>query len=319
MSAVLPASCHVGCVSLTVADLNRSLDFYTHGLGLTPVSHAPGEAMLYAGATPLLHLVELPGARPKPARATGLYHVAVLLPTRLDLARWLRHVLEIGQPLQGWADHGVSEAVYLADPDGNGIEVYRDRPRSEWPRQGGALQMVTDPLDAQGLLALTESDGARWDAAPAGAVMGHVHLHVAAIQPALEFYCNVLGLDLVQRYGPSAAFVSAGGYHHHVGLNTWAGVGAPPAPPDAAGLRFWTLVVPDEAGLEALLARLDAARLAVAPRPEGWFVQDPAGNGLVIAGQDSSANALSASNARSKQPMGAATRPAPTMPTPGSL
>lgn len=180
----------------------------------------------------------------------------------------------------------VSEAVYLADPDGNGIEMYRDRPRAEWPRLGGVLQMTTDPLDAQGMLDLVKEDSARWSAAPAGATMGHVHLHVAAIRPALEFYCGVLGLDLMQRYGPSAAFVSAGGYHHHVGMNTWAGVGAPPPPSDAAGLRFWTLVVPDEAGLDALLARLDAARVVVEARPEGWFVLDPAGNGLLITGHE---------------------------------
>lgn len=283
MTFALPASSHVGLVSLTVADLNRSLDFYTHVLGLIPAGREAGEVTLNAGELPLLHLVELPGAPPKPPHTTGLYHFAVLLPSRLDLARWLRHVLEIGQPLQGWADHGVSEAVYLADPDGNGIEVYRDRPRAEWPRQGGGLQMVTDPLDAQGLLALTEADGARWAAAPAGAVMGHVHLHVAAIQPALEFYCNVLGLDLVQRYGPSAAFVSAGGYHHHVGLNTWAGVNAPPPPANAAGLRFWTLLVPDEPGLAALLERLRAAQAHIEPRGNGWYARDPSGNQVYIA------------------------------------
>ena len=162
---------HIGLVSLTVADLARSLRFYGDVLGLRPAERSNGSALLAAGATPLLHLIELPGARPKPARATGIYHFAILLPGRPDLARWLRHVLENGWPLQGWSDHGVSEAIYLADPDGNGIEVYRDRPRAEWPMANGELQMVTDPLDAASLLAL--ADGVEpWQAMPAGAITG---------------------------------------------------------------------------------------------------------------------------------------------------
>jgi catechol 2,3-dioxygenase len=263
---------------LTVADLARSLRFYGDVLGLRPAERSAGSALLAAGATPLLHLIELPGARPKPARATGLYHFALLLPSRPDLARWLRHVLELNWPLQGWSDHGVSEAVYLADPDGNGIEVYRDRPRAEWPVANGELQMVTDPLDAQGLLALAGDDG--WPAMPAGSVMGHVHLHVRRIDEAQDFYCGVLGFDLMQRYGPSALFVSTGGYHHHIGLNTWAGVGAPPAPAGSAGLRYFTLVLPDETSLASLVGRVQQAGIAVTPQDGGWFLQDPSGNGI---------------------------------------
>ena len=269
----------VGPVGLTVADLARSLRFYGDVLGLRPAEHSAGSALLAAGATPLLHLVELPGARPKPARATGLYHFAVLLPGRPDLARWLRHVLESGWPLQGWSDHGVSEAIYLADPDGNGIEVYRDRPRAEWPVANGELQMVTDPLDAASLLAL--ADGAEpWQTMPPGAVMGHVHLHVRRIDEAQDFYCGVLGFDLMQRYGPSALFVSTGGYHHHIGLNTWAGVGAPPAPAGSAGLRYFTLALPDETSLASLVGRVQQAGIAVTPQDGGWFLQDPSSNGI---------------------------------------
>ncbi len=276
--SALDPKTHVGAVSLTVDDLARSLRFYRDVLGLADSRSDGASALLFAGDRPLLHLVELPGARPKPARATGLYHFALLLPSRPDLARWLRHVLESNWPLQGWSDHGVSEAVYLADPDGNGIEVYRDRPRAQWPMSNGELQMVTEPLDAQGLLALAPDDGG-W-AMPAGAAMGHVHLHVASISQAQTFYCDVLGFDLVQRYGPSALFVSAGGYHHHIGLNTWAGVGAPPAPAGSAGLRHFTVVVPDEASLSSLVARVQQAGIALAPQDGGWLLQDPSGNGI---------------------------------------
>lgn len=269
----------VGAVSLTVGDLARSLLFYGDVLGLAPVEHSNGSALLAAGDSPLLHLVELPGARPKPARATGLYHFAVLLPGRPDLARWLRHVLENSWPLQGWSDHGVSEAIYLADPDGNGIEVYRDRPRGEWPLVDGELQMVTEPLDARDLLAQAGAASSSWRM-PAGAVMGHVHLHVASIPQAQGFYCDMLGFDLMQRYGPSALFVSAGGYHHHIGLNTWAGVGAPPAPAGSAGLRYFTVVVPDESSLASLVGRVQQAGIAVVPQDGGWHVQDPSGNGI---------------------------------------
>lgn len=270
---------HVGPVSLTVADLGRSLRFYNDVLGLAPAERSNGSTVLAAGDTPLLHLVELPGARPKPARSTGLYHFAILLPSRPDLARWLRHVLESGWPLQGWSDHGVSEAIYLGDPDGNGIEVYRDRPRSEWPVLNGELQMVTDPLDAQGLLALAGDRTSPWTM-PAGTVMGHIHLHVASIPEAQTFYCEVLGFDLVQRYGPSALFVSAGGYHHHIGLNTWAGVGAPPAPVSSAGLRHFTVVLPDAATLDAVVDRVQAAGHAITQHSGGWQFHDPSGNGI---------------------------------------
>lgn len=278
----MPAAAHVGMVSLTVADLVRSLRFYTDVLGLAVAESSQDYAVLAAGERPLLHLVEQRGARPKPADATGLYHFALLLPSRPDLARWLRHVAGQRWPLQGWADHGVSEAIYLADPDGNGIEVYRDRPRVEWPVARGELQMVTDPLDAQGLLRLADSDDTRWQGLPAGTTMGHIHLHVAALQPALDFYAGLLGLDVMQRYGPSAAFVSAGGYHHHVGLNTWAGVGAPPPPPNTAGLRYWTLVLPDQASLNDLIARLHAAHRVVEEQATGSFVRDPSGNQLLL-------------------------------------
>ena len=284
--SISPAA-HIGIVSLTVSDLAQSLAFYDTVLGLRAAPVAEGRTLLTAAdSTPLLELVERRGARPKPQRATGLYHFALLLPGRLDLARWLQHVAEARWSLQGWADHGVSEAIYLADPDGNGIEVYRDRPRAEWPIANGQLQMVSDPLDARGLLALLNGDGEQWQVMPAGATMGHVHLHVADIEQSRAFYCDVLGFDLVQRYGASALFVSAGGYHHHIGLNTWAGQGAPPAPAGSAGLRHFEIIVPDTDALAEIVARLDRAGVAYQRDEVEITLQDPSRNAIRIVTND---------------------------------
>ncbi|MCO5244369.1 MAG: VOC family protein [Anaerolineae bacterium] len=279
----IPPATHVGTVSLTVADMARSLRFYADVLGLHQVAGGDGRVQVGgADGAPLLELVEVRGAPPKPQHATGLYHFAVLVPDRVELARWLRHVVESRGSLQGWADHGVSEAIYLGDPDGNGIEVYRDRPRAEWPVRNGQLQMVADPLDAHGLLALVDGDASPWLAMPAGTTMGHIHLHVADIAAAQVFYCDVLGFDLVQRYGPSALFVSAGGYHHHIGLNTWAGVGAPPAPPGSAGLRAYEIRLPTGDALEAVARRLEGAGIAFERSVGGLAVSDPASNRIVL-------------------------------------
>ncbi len=275
---------HIGMVSLTVADLARSLQFYNDVLGLHGDGAHEGRARLAAAdGAPLLDLVEVRDAPAKPQRATGLYHFALLLPGRADLARWLQHVAAVNWPLQGWADHGVSEAIYLADPDGNGIEVYRDRPRAEWPVRDGQLQMVSDPLDARGLLALVDGDASAWQSMPAGTTMGHIHLHVADIDAAKVFYCDVLGFDLVQRYGPSALFVSAGGYHHHIGLNTWAGQGAPPAPAGSAGLRHYEIVLPEADAVDAVAGRLARAGVAFEQTDSMVTVSDPSGNRIVLA------------------------------------
>lgn len=279
-SLISPAT-HIGVVSLTVADLFRSHQFYDRVLGLRGAPAPDGRARLAAAdGRVLLELVEQRGAPPKPQRATGLYHFALLLPSRLDLARWLRHVAATRWPLQGWADHGVSEAVYLADPDDNGIEVYCDRARKEWPLANGELQTVSDPLDARALLALLGDDAPPWQTMAAGATIGHVHLHVADIEQARVFYCDVLGFDLVQRYGASALFVSAGGYHHHIGLNTWAGQGAPPAPAGSAGLRGYQIVLPDGAALDQTVARLAAAGVPFDRNGRQVALVDPSHNGI---------------------------------------
>jgi len=283
---VLHPQTQLGAVHLTVSDMDRSLGFYGGTLGFKLGGRQDGSAWLTAGgATPLMILTEQPGARPKPARSTGLYHYAVLLPDRVELARWLRHVLEAGYPLQGAADHLVSEAIYLADPDGNGIEFYADRPQQAWPRRNGQLQMATEPLDAASLFAELEGDNQAWLGLPAQTRIGHVHLHVTDLAAAKDFYCNLLGFELVTTYGASALFVSAGGYHHHLGLNTWAGVGAPPPPPDAVGLRFYTIRLPDPTELERVRAHLEASGVRFDRAGSAIFAQDPSSNRIRLVGE----------------------------------
>jgi catechol 2,3-dioxygenase len=235
------------------------------------------------GETPLLYVTELPGAQPQPAGTTGLYHFAILVPSRADLGCSLRRLLERDYPLTGASDHLVSEALYLDDPDGNGIEIYRDRPRDEWPMQGSQVRMANARLDAEGILAEAEREGRAWDGLSPRTRIGHIHLHVGDLRTAEEFYVHVLGFDVMQRWtGAGALFVSAGGYHHHVGLNTWAGVGAPPPPPDTAGLRLYTIQLPDDAARAEVVARLRAAGVAVSQQDGGLSLCDPWGNGILL-------------------------------------
>ena len=234
---VLPADAHIGQVSITVRDLQRSLSFYRDILGLDELS--PGRLGPLGGRV-LIELHERRDAVAKPRRSSGLYHFAILVPSRAALARSLRRLAETRWPISGAADHLVSEALYLDDPDGLGIEIYRDRPRDSWRVASGELAMATDPLDLQ---ALAEEPGAEitWNGLDSGTTMGHVHLHVPHLDTAESFYCDRIGFEPVVRRYPGALFVSAGGYHHHLGLNTWVGVGAPPPPENAVGLRAFTI------------------------------------------------------------------------------
>lgn len=282
---VVDPATHVGLVSLTVSDLARSLRFYGEVLGFSVAERHNGRALLAASGAPLLELVEQAGARPKPPRTTGLYHFAVLLPSRADLGRSLRRLAEMRWRLQGAADHLVSEALYLADPDGNGIEIYRDRPRPDWPVRGGQVQMATDPLDSDGILGELAGDDRPWSGLPAGTTMGHIHLHVADLKQAEAFYCGVLGFEVMQRSYPGALFVSAGGYHHHLGLNTWAGAGAPPQPAGTAGLRYYSVALPDAEALSRLVERVRAAGIAVEARGDSWRLRDPSSNGLRLTAE----------------------------------
>jgi catechol 2,3-dioxygenase len=268
---LLPATLRLGAVHLTVTDLDRSVAFYQDAIALQQHRREDAVAALGAGAEDLVVLHETPGAR-SAGRHAGLYHYALLFDSRAELARAVQRLAVTHTPIDGASDHGVSEAIYLADPDGNGIELYADRPRADWPpvRDGERVAMFTRALDLDGLLE-TVTDDAPVSRAGTGLRMGHVHLHVGDLDAAQRFYGDVIGFEVMAAM-PSALFLAAGGYHHHLGLNTWRGAGVGPAPAGTVGLREWTVVL-DDAGLEALRQRLAAAGLGAADA-----VADPSGN-----------------------------------------
>jgi len=271
-----------GSVALIVVDLDRSLRYYHDNIGLQIQHQSARTARLGAGGRDLLHLTEQAGARPVQRGRTGLYHFAILTPSRVELSRTLHHLAATATRIDGASDHGVSEALYLTDPDGHGIEIYRDRPHAEWPVVQRELQMTTDPLDVRSLLAEADGNESAWTGLHAETVIGHIHLHVANLPVAEKFYVDTLGFDLMQHFGSQAAFVSAGGYHHHLGLNVWAGVGAPPPPSDAARLDWYELRLPNQAALDAVLARLRTAGVSVSVTDDGWQLRDPAQNQIML-------------------------------------
>jgi len=278
----LPADARLGAIRLRVADIDLERRFYEAAIGLRALAVDDGITVLGADrGTPLVELVADPDAAPRPPRSTGLFHLALLTPARADLAQALRRVVGAGSRLSGASDHLVSEALYLSDPEGNGIELYCDRPREQWPTAHGELQMGTLPLDVDGLLA--EPEAAPGDPGMlAGTRLGHVHLHVADLDDAEAFWADAMGFDVVVRGYPGALFLSAGGYHHHVGLNTWAGVGIPPPPPGTRGLVHFELVLPDEAAVDAAAVRLGRAGAPVERRAEGALAVDPSGNSVLV-------------------------------------
>jgi catechol 2,3-dioxygenase len=271
-----------GAVQLTVSDLERSRAYYREALGLDVLDEGPGLLRLGAGERELLVLVEEPGARPGRGY-TGLYHFALLVPERSDLARWLAHAARDGVQLVGMSDHSVSEALYLSDPDGHGIEIYRDRPRTDWEGRVGE-RLTTFPLDVHDLLAeLPDPQAEPFGGLPAGTVMGHVHLKVASVPDTVSFYRDVLGFGLMAQLGMQAAFLAAGGYHHHIGANTWESAGAPPPPAGTAALRHATIVLPDAGERDRLVGRLEHAGHQLRENGDGLLVSDPSGNALRLA------------------------------------
>jgi catechol 2,3-dioxygenase len=270
----------LGYTHLTVSDLDRSIKFYQEGLGLDLVHQQNGSAVLGVGETALLKVTAKSDAVVA-MRSTGLYHFALRVPSRVALASFVKHLIDTQTPVQGVADHHVSEAIYLPDPDGNGIEVYHDRSRQDWYDPDGNLILTTDPLDLDGLLADLPNGDDVWQGLSSGTVLGHIHLHVADLGETEHFYREVMGMDLVAEYGGSALFFSWDGYHHHVGANTWNGQGAPAPPADAIGLRYFTLHI-DEKRLKDIRSRFDADGIDLIPSQGGWFVHDPAGNGLEL-------------------------------------
>jgi catechol 2,3-dioxygenase len=271
----LPGTLRLGPVHLTVSHLDGSIAFYERALGLQLHDRDGEIATIGAGGEDLLVLAEEAGAAPG-GRHAGLFHYALLFPTRVELARAVLRLASTGTRIEGASDHGVSEAIYLRDPDDNGIELYVDRPRAEWPQPrhaGDRVDMFTIPLDMKDLMRVVEGEEPREHAGP-DLTMGHVHLHVGDVERGLAFYRDVLGFEVMGRL-PSAAFVSAGGYHHHLGFNIWLGPDVKPLPPNTAGLRHWTVLLASRDDLAAVRARVDAADLETRNHETGFLVRDP--------------------------------------------
>jgi catechol 2,3-dioxygenase len=275
----IPADTRLGAVHLTVADLDRSVDYYEREIGLVVREREAGRAALGAGGEDLLVLVEDVEAKPADG-FSGLYHFALLVPDRADLARWLAHAARDQVQLVGMSDHFVSEALYLRDPDHHGIEIYADRPRELW--EGQVWQRMTSlPLDTEDLASvLDDPTSASFDGLARDTVMGHVHLRVSEIATTVAFYGDALGFALMAQLGAHAAFLSAGGYHHHLGANTWESAGAGQAPAGYASLRHATVVLPSAETRDALVERAGGAVDEVDGSP---VVRDPSGNRLALA------------------------------------
>ena len=278
MGGELPDDLRLGPVHIAVTDLDRSIPFYEDSLGLRLHRRENGAAVMGAGEDDLVVLEEQPEARPA-GRHAGLYHYALLHPSREELARAARRLLATRTPISGASDHGISEAIYLPDPDGNGIELAADRPRERWGDLSDPTTIGPDPLDMADLLGMVEGDEGSAKADP-GLVVGHVHLHVGDVDRGLAFYRDVIGFDVMTQF-PSAAFVSAGGYHHHLAFNTWRGEGVPPAPPEAVGLRRWTLVLDDQS-LARLRERVQAAGIEGEELDGGLLLRDPWNNAVLF-------------------------------------
>ncbi|HEY8381501.1 MAG TPA: VOC family protein [Microvirga sp.] len=270
------APLRIGAVALIARDLDGMSRFYREVMGLALVDREPGRHRLGVGGTVLLDIAHDPGAQPLDPRSAGLFHTAFLVPSRTDLAQWLTWVADRGVRLQGASDHRVSEAIYLADPEGNGIEIYRDRPSEEWGWRDGQVQMATLRLDLRDLAAAAPARA--WAGLAEGSIIGHVHLQVGDLDAAERFYAGRLGLDVVCRY-PGATFLSSGGYHHHIGTNIWNSAGAPARPERAAGLG-WVELVPADRAVWADLAQHLGAEAA---NPDGGLaLRDPWGTTIRI-------------------------------------
>lgn len=267
----------IGAAALRVRDLDNMVTFYRIAIGLEVISQDADGAVMGVGGRPLLHLISRPDApRESPINA-GLYHIAFLMPSRADLARWLVHSVYREIPLTGLADHSVSEAIYLDDPEGNGLEIYADRPRGTWQWAGGNVAMGTLPLDVDGLLALVNTSVNDFDTAPEGMFIGHVHLRVGDIATGRAFYEDALGFEHMVEARRDSAFLASGGYHHHLALNIWGSVGAGPRKPETTGLDWFSLAVRDEDVFAAQVERLRGSGRSVTEIEGGVAVSDPWG------------------------------------------
>jgi catechol 2,3-dioxygenase len=270
----------VGHVKIKVQNLERSLKYYQEVIGFQILERTNTTANLTAdGKTSILSIEQPENVIPKQRNTTGLYHYALLLPKRADLANIVRHFVDNGIQI-GSSDHLVSEALYLSDPDGNGIEIYVDRDPSEWNWNKGEVAMTVDPLDFGDLLSSEEEQS--WQGLPAGTVMGHIHLHVSELKKTEEFYTKGLGFEVVCRYGVQALFISTGKYHHHIGLNTWAGVGAPTPPENSVGLNYFTLIYDNEDARNHVVEKLNNMGAAVSEENGSFVILDPSGNRIYL-------------------------------------
>jgi catechol 2,3-dioxygenase len=280
---VIPPDTSVGRVRLRVADLDGLATFYERVAGLRAVERDNGVARLGPeGGEPLIELVGAPDAPRAPDFSTGLFHLAILVPDRVELARSLHRVAAGGWRLTGASDHLVSEALYLRDPEGNGIEIYRDRPRDEWRREGDELAMATLPLDLDGILGELDAGEQPANGMAPATTIGHVHLQVAEIPAAERFYHGGIGLDVTVRSYPGALFLSAGGYHHHLGVNTWQSQGAPAPPEGALGLDRYELVLPSADDVDTAAAALAEHGADPERIDEGVLATDPSGNRVLL-------------------------------------
>jgi len=273
------APLRIGAVRLKVRDLDAVSSFYRTALGLSPVATGEDRITLGTGGTPLLELVSDPDLAPLDPRQAGLFHTAFLMPTRADLARWVAYIAEARMAPQGASDHIVSEALYLADPEGNGIEIYADRPVSDWHGESGEIRMSTDPLDLEDLL--QSAEGTEWSGFPEGGSVGHVHLQVGDTAEADRFYRDVLGFDIAARY-PGASFYGSGGYHHQLAGNVWNSRRAGKRPEGMAGLDAVEIMVLDARDIAAVAARAESAGIASIQTADGLTLHDPWGTAITL-------------------------------------
>lgn len=264
-------------IRLKVLDIEKSKEFYTEIMGFKVLESNKKEITFTTdGINSILSITQPKDVVPKLPRRTGIYHFALLLPSRKDLGLFLKHIRDNDYPIIGGSNHGVSEAVYLQDPDDNGIEVYADIDSSLWKWKENQISMVSDPLDYKGII--DETGEAKWSGIPKDTIIGHIHLHVGDLEKAKDFYCNGLGFDLVMNMANSALFLSSAGYHHHIGLNIWNGINAPSLPDNSVGMEYYTLVFPDETTRENKINNLKHMGYDVFNKNSLIFTKDPSNN-----------------------------------------
>jgi len=269
----LPDATHIGYVHLIVSNAEKMLAFYRGLLGFQDIQNDQGHIALSSNGRTPYHIIlsENRQAKPRQPRTTGLFHLAIRVPNRVELARVFMRLYEHHYPFQGFADHGVSEALYMADPEGNGVEIYVDRPKPQWPYTNGRLVMVTDTLDINGLAAELKNEKNNWNGLHPDTDIGHIHLQVSTLSRAKKFYHGILGMDITQDSYPGALFLSAGGYHHHIGVNIWSGQGAEWPGTDTLGLAGFGIHIPDSKNRDLLLEQFYSNRIEISHKGNSYF------------------------------------------------